>query len=155
MQTPLRGHTLQLCPRAQADRETHQARSSVVFTSLRPWVLSADPPAAPSAGPLKMIFMKESEASNFFRRRSRRGLKSQDEINGEFTHPGCVLLNTLDVRKISKQSHEKWFSLVLKAAREEMYVFSWTHQLSARSTLLMINYQNYASGHYCFIFTVI
>ncbi|XP_003967701.2 unique cartilage matrix-associated protein [Takifugu rubripes] len=35
------------------------------------------------SGPLKMIFMKESEASTFFRRRSRRGLKSQDEINAE------------------------------------------------------------------------
>lgn len=29
--------------------------------------------------------MKEADASNFFRRRSRRGVKSQDEINGEFT----------------------------------------------------------------------
>lgn len=99
MQAPLRGHTLQLCPRAQAVRETHQVRSIIVFTSLHPYVLSADPPAAPAAGPLKVIFMKESEASNFFQRRSRRGLKSQDEINGEFTHPGHVLLNTLDILK--------------------------------------------------------
>lgn len=28
--------------------------------------------------------MKEADASNFFRRRSRRGAKSQDEINSEF-----------------------------------------------------------------------
>ncbi|XP_034391263.1 unique cartilage matrix-associated protein [Cyclopterus lumpus] len=34
-------------------------------------------------GPLKKIFMKEADASNFFRRRSRRGAKSQDEINAE------------------------------------------------------------------------
>uniref|UniRef100_G3NKQ5 Unique cartilage matrix-associated protein n=1 Tax=Gasterosteus aculeatus TaxID=69293 RepID=G3NKQ5_GASAC len=34
-------------------------------------------------GPLKEIFMKEEDASNFFRRRSRRGAKSQDEINAE------------------------------------------------------------------------
>uniref|UniRef100_A0A8C2WY73 Unique cartilage matrix-associated protein n=1 Tax=Cyclopterus lumpus TaxID=8103 RepID=A0A8C2WY73_CYCLU len=37
----------------------------------------------PTAGPLKKIFMKEADASNFFRRRSRRGAKSQDEINAE------------------------------------------------------------------------
>lgn len=41
--------------------------------------------------------MKESEASNFFRRRNRRGLKSQDEINGEFPHPGEVVLNRQDI----------------------------------------------------------
>lgn len=29
--------------------------------------------------------MKEADASNFFRRRSRRAVKSQDEINGEFS----------------------------------------------------------------------
>lgn len=29
--------------------------------------------------------MNEADASNFFRRRSRRGVKSQDEITGEFT----------------------------------------------------------------------
>uniref|UniRef100_A0A3Q4BBJ3 Unique cartilage matrix-associated protein n=1 Tax=Mola mola TaxID=94237 RepID=A0A3Q4BBJ3_MOLML len=29
--------------------------------------------------PPRRIFMKEAEASNFFRRRSRRGVKSQDE----------------------------------------------------------------------------
>ncbi|KAI3371166.1 hypothetical protein L3Q82_023793 [Scortum barcoo] len=61
-------------------------------------VLSSDPvsPEADSAsvpsstgsakdpkGPLKRIFMKEADASNFFRRRSRRGTKSQDEINAE------------------------------------------------------------------------
>uniref|UniRef100_A0A3Q3T1N5 Unique cartilage matrix-associated protein n=1 Tax=Mastacembelus armatus TaxID=205130 RepID=A0A3Q3T1N5_9TELE len=32
---------------------------------------------------LKRIFMKEADASNFFRKRSRRGVKSQDEINIE------------------------------------------------------------------------
>ncbi|XP_074490420.1 putative cartilage matrix-associated protein [Sebastes fasciatus] len=34
-------------------------------------------------GPLRKIFMKEADASHFFRRRSRRGAKSQDEINAE------------------------------------------------------------------------
>uniref|UniRef100_UPI003AAF977A unique cartilage matrix-associated protein n=1 Tax=Centroberyx gerrardi TaxID=166262 RepID=UPI003AAF977A len=34
-------------------------------------------------GPLRRIFMQEADASNFFRRRSRRGVKSQDEINAE------------------------------------------------------------------------
>ncbi|XP_050929203.1 unique cartilage matrix-associated protein isoform X2 [Lates calcarifer] len=51
----------------------------------------ADSAAVPSStgsakdpqGPLKRIFMKEADASNFFRRRSRRGVKSQDEINAE------------------------------------------------------------------------
>jgi len=33
--------------------------------------------------------MKEADASNFFRRRSRRAVKSQDEINGE---NACSLL---------------------------------------------------------------
>ncbi|MED6243351.1 hypothetical protein ATANTOWER_018831 [Ataeniobius toweri] len=33
------------------------------------------------AGPLRRIFMKEADASNFFRKRSRRAVKSQDEIN--------------------------------------------------------------------------
>eukprot|EP00064_Thunnus_orientalis_P020250 superscaffoldBa00005469_g20384 len=32
-------------------------------------------------GPLKKIFMKEADASNFFQQRSRRGVKSQDEID--------------------------------------------------------------------------
>ncbi|XP_044213126.1 unique cartilage matrix-associated protein [Thunnus albacares] len=34
-------------------------------------------------GPLKKIFMKEADASNFFQQRSRRGVKSQDEIDAE------------------------------------------------------------------------
>ncbi|XP_053741516.1 unique cartilage matrix-associated protein [Synchiropus splendidus] len=34
-------------------------------------------------GLLRRIFMKESDASNFFKRRSRREVKSQDEINAE------------------------------------------------------------------------
>ncbi|XP_058501934.1 unique cartilage matrix-associated protein [Solea solea] len=51
----------------------------------------ADAAAVPSStasakdpqGPPKKIFMKESDASHFFRKRSRRGAKSQDEINAE------------------------------------------------------------------------
>ncbi|XP_044049332.1 unique cartilage matrix-associated protein [Siniperca chuatsi] len=51
----------------------------------------ADSAAVPSStgsakdpqGQLKKIFMRETDASNFFRRRSRRGVKSQDEINTE------------------------------------------------------------------------
>ncbi|XP_023811464.1 unique cartilage matrix-associated protein-like isoform X1 [Oryzias latipes] len=34
-------------------------------------------------GPLKRIFMKEADAANFFRRRSRRAVKSQDELDAE------------------------------------------------------------------------
>ncbi|CAL1595002.1 unnamed protein product [Knipowitschia caucasica] len=34
-------------------------------------------------GPFKGIFLEEADASNFFRRRSRRAAKSQDEINAE------------------------------------------------------------------------
>ncbi|XP_024136662.2 unique cartilage matrix-associated protein [Oryzias melastigma] len=34
-------------------------------------------------GPLRRIFMKEAEAANFFRRRSRRAVKSQDELDAE------------------------------------------------------------------------
>lgn len=40
-------------------------------------------PAALLIGALKRIFMPESDASTFFRRRSRRDVKSQDELNGE------------------------------------------------------------------------
>lgn len=40
------------------------------------------------AGPLEKIFMKEDAALNFFRRRSRRAVKSQDELNGEFARRG-------------------------------------------------------------------
>uniref|UniRef100_A0AAZ1XAR5 Unique cartilage matrix-associated protein n=1 Tax=Oreochromis aureus TaxID=47969 RepID=A0AAZ1XAR5_OREAU len=32
-------------------------------------------------GSLKRVFMKQADASNFFRRRSRRGVKSQDELD--------------------------------------------------------------------------
>ncbi|XP_056271625.1 unique cartilage matrix-associated protein [Pseudoliparis swirei] len=34
-------------------------------------------------GPLKKIFMKQADASNFLRRRSGRGAKSHDEIDAE------------------------------------------------------------------------
>nr|XP_057932458.1 unique cartilage matrix-associated protein [Doryrhamphus excisus] len=34
-------------------------------------------------GPLRRIFMKEADASTFFRRRSRRAVKSPDELNAE------------------------------------------------------------------------
>ncbi|XP_029910182.1 putative cartilage matrix-associated protein [Myripristis murdjan] len=34
-------------------------------------------------GTLRRIFMQEADASNFFRRRSRRGVKSQDELDAE------------------------------------------------------------------------
>ncbi|XP_075944842.1 putative cartilage matrix-associated protein [Anarhichas minor] len=55
------------------------------------WSPEAESAAVPSStgsakdpqGPLKKIFMKESDASNFFRRRTRRGAKSRDEINAE------------------------------------------------------------------------
>ncbi|XP_013872592.1 putative cartilage matrix-associated protein [Austrofundulus limnaeus] len=39
--------------------------------------------AKSSRGPPWRVFMKESDASDFFRRRSRRAAKSQDEINAE------------------------------------------------------------------------
>ncbi|XP_036845577.1 unique cartilage matrix-associated protein [Oncorhynchus mykiss] len=35
------------------------------------------------SGPLREIFMPEADAANFFRRRSRRAAKSQDEIDAE------------------------------------------------------------------------
>lgn len=36
-------------------------------------------------GALRSIFMPEADASSFFKRRSRRAVKTQDEINGEVT----------------------------------------------------------------------
>ncbi|XP_068459907.1 unique cartilage matrix-associated protein [Clinocottus analis] len=55
------------------------------------WSPEAESAAVPSStgsakdpqGPLKKIFMKEADALNFFSKRSRRGAKSQDEINAE------------------------------------------------------------------------
>uniref|UniRef100_A0A3B1JJ12 Unique cartilage matrix-associated protein n=1 Tax=Astyanax mexicanus TaxID=7994 RepID=A0A3B1JJ12_ASTMX len=43
----------------------------------------ADKKAASPQGGLRGVFMQESDASNFFRRRGRRAVKSQDEINAE------------------------------------------------------------------------
>uniref|UniRef100_A0A3Q2SZD1 Unique cartilage matrix-associated protein n=1 Tax=Fundulus heteroclitus TaxID=8078 RepID=A0A3Q2SZD1_FUNHE len=37
----------------------------------------------PAGLPLRRIFIKEADASNFFRRRNRRAVKSQDELNAE------------------------------------------------------------------------
>lgn len=81
---------LQLCPAAQAALKTHKVRNCIDCISstpspINPFMLWAELAPASTAGPLKRIFMKEADASNFFRRRSRRGVKSQDEINGEFT----------------------------------------------------------------------
>ncbi|XP_072290590.1 unique cartilage matrix-associated protein [Eucyclogobius newberryi] len=42
-----------------------------------------DNSAKDAKGPLKKIFLKEADATNFFKRRSRRSSKSQDEINAE------------------------------------------------------------------------
>ncbi|XP_051979368.1 unique cartilage matrix-associated protein-like isoform X2 [Xyrauchen texanus] len=42
-----------------------------------------DSMAANPQGPLRKIFMAEADASNFFKHRSRRAAKSQDEINAE------------------------------------------------------------------------
>lgn len=72
--------------RSKGDPKGEELQLSYV-RSLYPFMLGADPPHASAAGPLKKIFMKEADALNFFRRRSRRGAKSQDEINGEFS-PG-------------------------------------------------------------------
>ncbi|XP_004567834.1 putative cartilage matrix-associated protein [Maylandia zebra] len=55
------------------------------------WSPEASSAAVPSStgstkdpqGPLKRVFMKQADASNFFRRRSRRGVKSQDELDAE------------------------------------------------------------------------
>ncbi|XP_077373827.1 upper zone of growth plate and cartilage matrix-associated protein [Festucalex cinctus] len=44
---------------------------------------SSQASAKESQGPLRRIFMKEADASNFFRRRSRRAVKSPDELNAE------------------------------------------------------------------------
>lgn len=43
-------------------------------------------------GALRKIFMPEADASSFFKRRSRRAVKTQDEINGEVI---CAYLKTL------------------------------------------------------------
>ncbi|XP_026877264.1 unique cartilage matrix-associated protein [Electrophorus electricus] len=45
--------------------------------------LSDGKKAAGPQGELKGIFMQERDATNFFRRRNRRAVKSQDEINAE------------------------------------------------------------------------
>ncbi|XP_076157107.1 putative cartilage matrix-associated protein [Alosa pseudoharengus] len=42
-----------------------------------------DSKAAGPQGAMKRIFMHETDAFNFFRRRSRRAVKSQDELNAE------------------------------------------------------------------------
>ncbi|XP_054632079.1 unique cartilage matrix-associated protein [Dunckerocampus dactyliophorus] len=60
----------------------------LVALSLSPQADSAAVPSSQDAakepqGPLRRIFMKEADASNFFRRRSRRAVKSPDELNAE------------------------------------------------------------------------
>ncbi|TRY87201.1 hypothetical protein DNTS_031730 [Danionella cerebrum] len=42
-----------------------------------------DAKAIKPQGTLRQIFMTEADASNFFKRRGRRAVKSQDEINAE------------------------------------------------------------------------
>ncbi|XP_051976108.1 unique cartilage matrix-associated protein-like [Xyrauchen texanus] len=42
-----------------------------------------DSKAANPQGPLQKIFLPEADAYNFFKRRGRRAVKSQDEINAE------------------------------------------------------------------------
>ncbi|XP_012697934.1 unique cartilage matrix-associated protein [Clupea harengus] len=42
-----------------------------------------DSKAASPQGAMKKIFMPEADAFNFFRRRTRRGVKSQDELDVE------------------------------------------------------------------------
>ncbi|XP_036374413.1 unique cartilage matrix-associated protein [Megalops cyprinoides] len=44
---------------------------------------SAKKEAADPQGAARRIFMPQSDAANFFRRRSRRSVKSQDELNAE------------------------------------------------------------------------
>ncbi|KAG8576973.1 hypothetical protein GDO81_010036 [Engystomops pustulosus] len=46
-------------------------------------VRNSDDGAADRKESLKKIFMQESEASNFFKKRGKRSTKSQDEINAE------------------------------------------------------------------------
>ncbi|RXN23831.1 cartilage matrix-associated -like protein [Labeo rohita] len=43
----------------------------------------SDKKAADPQGALRKIFMPEADASSFFKRRSRRAVKTQDEINAE------------------------------------------------------------------------
>lgn len=76
--------TQQPCP-CPTQTGVQMVRSVGSLSPLR--VRCADPPAF-AAGPLKKIFMKEDDALNFFRRRSRRAVKSQDELNGEFARRG-------------------------------------------------------------------
>ncbi|XP_061780600.1 unique cartilage matrix-associated protein [Nerophis lumbriciformis] len=46
-------------------------------------VLSSQDGAKEPPGPLRRVFMKEADASDFFRRRSRRAVKSPDELSAE------------------------------------------------------------------------
>ncbi|KAK7879152.1 hypothetical protein WMY93_034066 [Mugilogobius chulae] len=43
----------------------------------------SDNTAQEGKGPVQRVFLKDSDASHFFRRRSRRAAKSPDEINAE------------------------------------------------------------------------
>ncbi|KAF3855036.1 hypothetical protein F7725_023091 [Dissostichus mawsoni] len=77
--------TLQLCPAAKAALKSHKVRrctssSSPLFISL---CCELNLLLLPTAGSMKKIFMKEADAATFFRKRSRRASKSQDEINAE------------------------------------------------------------------------
>lgn len=55
--------------------------SSSVDSSLVDQHLSSK--ASSHQGPMKRIFMAEADAATFFRRRNRRAVKSQDELNAE------------------------------------------------------------------------
>lgn len=87
----LRRPALQLCRVAQAALKILKVRGCIscgFFPAYRPvyhFTLWTELPPASTAGSLKRVFMKQADASNFFRRRSRRGVKSQDELDGEFT----------------------------------------------------------------------
>ncbi|XP_016111351.1 unique cartilage matrix-associated protein-like [Sinocyclocheilus grahami] len=52
----------------------------------------SDKKAASPQGALRKIFMQEADASSFFKRRGKRAVKTQDEINGEAIN--CAYVKT-------------------------------------------------------------
>ncbi|KAF0040674.1 hypothetical protein F2P81_006572 [Scophthalmus maximus] len=95
-------------------------------------VSSSSGSAKDPQGPLKRIFVKEADASSFFRRRSRRGIKSQDEINAEQR-----LVLAADERK--REFHEEKRNEFESYAEED-------HDGSRRSTSLRTGHKAKTRG---------
>ncbi|KAA0724605.1 putative cartilage matrix-associated protein [Triplophysa tibetana] len=63
-----------------------------------------DVKASDPQGALRKIFMPEADASNFFKRRSRRATKSQDEIDGEAL---CMRESSCRRRQIEAEQRQR------------------------------------------------